>query len=325
VFLLLATAATIAFGIAYKVEDVQVFFIPAFMLAGLWAASGLVAVLDGAHAYLAAIARRSGWPPGARPWVLGGATLLVAGIFLVLPVQRAVTGYAGQDRSQDWQIYDYGADMLAHVAPGGRVVGLGGEITLLRYFRDVLGQRSDLQVTRADDEAGRRQAVEQGLAQGVPVYLTRDLPGAAARYSLGSAGPLIRVAPKAQPAGAAAGQPIGAGVVLVESLPEIRQTHAGPVLRLNLTWATNNPLKESLKVSARLLDATGRQVAAKDGVPVNFTYPTTAWVPGERVRDVYDLPRPAGGVPAPYRPLLILYRAADGSEVGRVELPPVTF
>ena len=53
----------------------------------------------------------------------------------------------------------------------------------------------------------------------------------------------------------------------------------------------------------------------------NFTYPTTAWVPGERIVDVYDLPLPSGTPGGDFSPLLILYRAADGSEVGRVQLP----
>jgi hypothetical protein len=80
---------------------------------------------------------------------------------------------------------------------------------------------------------------------------------------------------------------------------------------------------EELKVSARLLDAWGEVAAAVDGVPVHFTYPTTAWVPGETVDDCYDLYLEGGKSPGEYGGLVILYRAADGSEVGRATLPPV--
>ena len=47
---------------------------------------------------------------------------------------------------------------------------------------------------------------------------------------------------------------------------------------------------------------------------------TTTWRAGERIVDVYDLPLgpPAQG---PFTPLLILYRAADGQELGRLSLP----
>ena len=59
-------------------------------------------------------------------------------------------------------------------------------------------------------------------------------------------------------------------------------------------------------------------------MPVHFTYPTTAWVPGEPIEDVYDLPRATGCADGAYTLLLILYRAADGAEVGRLQLPAVT-
>ena len=58
--LLLGTLATVAFGLLYKVEDVGVFFIPAFMFVGLWAAFGLAPVFDSVAAMLAA--GRGRWP-----------------------------------------------------------------------------------------------------------------------------------------------------------------------------------------------------------------------------------------------------------------------
>jgi hypothetical protein len=256
--------------------------------------------------------------------VLRGWSILALALLLVSPVQRALQSFPEQDRSQSWAVYDQGQDMLAQVAQGGEIVGLGGEITLVRYFRDVLGQRPDIQVARADAEAERLAAVHVALQRGRPVYLTRDLPGASARYSLSSAGPLIQVHPKAQPAAALAGQPVGSSITLVAAQTEVRQTHSGRVLRLKPVWSTASPVKEALKVSARLLDAAGEKIVQDDRVPVNFAYPTTAWVPGEAVADVYDLAVPVATPPGLYRPLLILYRASDGSEVGRAELPPIT-
>ncbi len=170
-------------------------------------------------------------------------------------------------------------------------------------------------------------AVDAALASGVPVYLTRDLPGASARYSLDAAGPLIAVSPKAQPGGPSAappsGQPIGAGILLADAKTEVRTPHSGPVVRVTPTWVVTAPVKEQLKVSARLLDAAGKQLLQDDRVPVHFTYPTSAWVPGELVRDSYDLALPPNAPAGPYTVLLILYRATDGGEVGRVQLPPV--
>ena len=166
-------------------------------------------------------------------------------------------------------------------------------------------------------------AVDAALASGVPVYLTRDLPGASARYSLDAAGPLIAVSPKAQPAAPPSGQPIGAGILLADAKTEVRHPHGGPVVRVTPTWVATAPVQEQLKVSARLLDASGKQLLQDDRVPVHFTYPTTAWAPGELVRDSYDLALPPNAPAGLYTILLILYRGSDGGEVGRVQLPPV--
>ena len=47
VFLLLATLSQVAFASAYKVQDVEVFFLPTFMLTAVWAAWGLAPLFDG--------------------------------------------------------------------------------------------------------------------------------------------------------------------------------------------------------------------------------------------------------------------------------------
>jgi hypothetical protein len=94
--------------------------------------------------------------------------------------------------------------------------------------------------------------------------------------------------------------------------------------RFALKWTAAAPVGEELKISARLLDAAGAVVASEDAAPVRFTYPTTAWVPGEIVEDALDVRLPPGAPSGPYTPLVILYRAADGSEVGRASLGRLT-
>ena len=324
VFLLLATISQVAFASAYKVQDVEVFFLPAFMLTAVWAAWGLAPLFDGLALRGMNAARRLRPSPWLRSLIVFGWVVSLAVVMLFEPVRNTLAAFPEQNRRMSWGVYDLGADMVASVAPGGQVIGLLGETTLVRYFRDVLGQRPDVEVVPADAEAARFAAVDAALAAGKPAYLTRDLPGAAGRYSLDAAGPLIAVAPKATPGPVPNGQPVGAGVLLADARTEVRHPHAGPVVRLALTWAAAEPIVEELKVSARLVDAAGQVVAQDDRVPVHFTYPTTAWVPGERIVDVYDLPLLAGVPGGVFSPLLILYRAADGSEVGRVQLPSVT-
>ena len=172
VFLLLATVTQILFAASYKVQDVAVFFIPAFMLLCVWAAWGLAAIFDqmaqrGAHA-----GRSARLAPRWRPLLLMLWLLPVAVVMLFEPVRNSVQAWPERNRSDDWQVYDQGRDMLDSAARGGRIVGLGGEVTLVRYFRDVLGERPDVQVTRADAETDRLAAVEKALAQDEAVYLT---------------------------------------------------------------------------------------------------------------------------------------------------------
>ncbi len=321
-FLLLATVPTLAFGAAYKVQDVSVFLIPAFILVTLWAAWGLTPLFDGVAVYGAGIAHRLLLPRWIGRLLPGALAALAAAILVFEPARLAWEEFPVRDRSQTWSVYDQGMDMIAHVEPGGRVVGLLGETTLLRYFRDVLGLRPDIALTAADDEAARYEAVEAALARGEPVYLTRDLPGAASRYSLDAVGPLIAVSAKATPGAPPSGQDVGMGILLREAKTDVRTTHAGPVVRLTLAWAPTMPITEELKVSARLVGESGKVLAADDQVPVHFAYPTTAWVAGETIQDVYDLPLPADAATKPYGLLLILYRAVDASEVGRIRLPP---
>jgi hypothetical protein len=90
-------------------------------------------------------------------------------------------------------------------------------------------------------------------------------------------------------------------------------------------------LEEPFKVSARLVDAggrglaaTGQVVASVDAEPVAGAYPATAWRPGEVVADAYEIPLPAGLPPGEYTPLVIVYEPGTGAELGRAELPPVT-
>jgi len=322
VFLLLALAGQTLFAVNYKVQDVEVFLLPAFMLMAVWAAWGLAPLCDSFAQRAAVSARPLRLPRQARPLLTFLWLLPVALVLLFEPVRAAVREWPQRDRSDEWTVYDLGADMLDSAEPHGVIVGLGGETTLVRYFRDVLGRRPDLQVVWADAEDARLAAVAEVRARGAPVYLTRDLPGAAALYSLDAAGPLVAVSPKATPGAIPSGADVGGGVRWLAGRTRIRQTHAGPVVRVAVEWTAAAPVTEDLKVSARLLDAAGAVVVADDRVPVHFTYPTPAWVPGEVVEDVYDLALPADRRGA-FGVLLIVYRAADGSEVGRVELPAV--
>ncbi len=313
--LAIGVVVQVLFAVNYKVADIQVFFLPVFLLSVPFIAAALSDVWDAGTGFL------QGRLP-AKPVSIIGSVLLAA-LVLVQPVARTRAHWDALNRADDWGIYDWGADMVTQPLPEGSViVGILGETTLVRYFRNVLGMRPDLHVVPADREDARHAAIQEAMAAGRAVFITRPLAGAPERYSLDAQGPLVRVWSKGQD-----DRPQPSHAEEVSFIPGVRlagydlvprQTHSGPVVRVVLYWDVDAPLAEDYKVSARLLRADGSVAVAVDDVPVHNTYPTRYWVPGERVVDVYDLPRSEVNVS---RVLIILYRAADGSEVGRTEVP----
>jgi hypothetical protein len=307
------------FNIFYNVADIEVFFIPVFLLWAVWSGLGAMFLL----ATAAAMPHR-GWR-----WGLSAALLA---LFALLAGRLLQTGLPQLQARNTWQAHDTGIDMLRQpLEPDATVIGILGEMTLLRYFQQTEALRPDVQTLAADAEAERLAAVESALAEGRAVYLTRPLPGAPERWSLSAVGPLIRVMPQPAtdlpPDAIPLAQPVTPEISLAGyTISRAPHTGSGPApLRLTLYWQPQQPIPADLKVSARLLAADGTTLAAVDAVPVHFAYPTPAWRPGEIIADVYDLPLPPDAPPGTLTPLLIWYDPAqNAAEVGRVELPPVT-
>ncbi|MBN1136244.1 MAG: hypothetical protein JXM73_06650, partial [Anaerolineae bacterium] len=319
----LSFAAYVAFAVLYRVPDVEVFIIPAFLLAAVWIGLGLD--------WAANLARPRGPSLGLRRLMATGRLLLFLAA-AVQPLAIAAGSYSELDRSRDWIVHDYGDTVLELLPDNSTVVGLLGEMTLLRYIQ-VQELRRDIKTVVADAEAARREKVEGALAQGRTVYLTRPLPGLEADYSLSAVIGLIDVAGNvetlvrvARPASEMPAMPFPVEVRPVEGLRLLgygvkeRRAHDRAWAELALWWRTPRGLGQRFKISARLVNADGVTVAAVDAEPVANTYPTTAWRPGEIVTDVYDIPLPAGLPPGDYAPTLVVYDPATTLELGRTEL-----
>jgi hypothetical protein len=310
-----------AFNLFYRVSDIEVFFIPPFLLWAVWSGLGVV--------FLGQMAGRV-IVNSQRITLAAAALILVIFAFSLFQLVRSnLPVLAARNTGQ---VHDYGLDMLEQLVPErAAIVGILGEMTLLRYFQQTENRRPDLETIAADAEADRLTAVEKLLAEGKTVYLTRELPGAPERWSLSAVGPLIRVNPQSvtasPPMEIGLNQPVTSEISLL-GYNISQPLHSGPgptPVRLTLFWQVTAPVTASLKVSARLLNPAGETAASVDAVPVHFAYPTTAWRPGEIVADVYDLALPAGIPPSSYTPLLIWYDPAqNAAEVGRVELEPLT-
>ncbi len=216
-----------------------------------------------------------------------------------------------------------GRDILAQPLPdNAQLIGLLGEITYLHYLQETQGLSPTVESVAlpTDPASARIAAVERALAEGKRPFLTRELPGAGERWTLSALGPLIEVqaTPQTQPPAALwpLGLPLGEAVTLAAWTRSPIADSTGE--RLTLAWRVNAPLTDSLKVSARLVGAGGETLAQQDQIPVHNAYPTTLWQPGSVLLDSYTLPAPPAG--AHY--LVILYRAADGSEIARAEWQP---
>lgn len=81
---------------------------------------------------------------------------------------------------------------------------------------------------------------------------------------------------------------------------------------LELTWGSRRTLSESLRLFVHALDADARIVAQWDGVPVDWTRPTTGWVKGEYITTSHAFPLPTGE----YSVAVGWYRPASGERIG---------
>ncbi len=324
----LSFVAYVAFAVLYRVPDVEVFCIPAFLLIAIWIGLGLDWAAD--------LSRPRGPSRGLRRLMAIGRLLLFLAAILQ-PLSIAARHYTDLDQSRNWIASDYGRYVLEQPLPdNSTVVGLLGEMTLLRYVQETEGLRRDIQTVAADGEAVRREKVDEALSQGRAVYLTRPLPGLEAGYSLSAVTGLIDIAGDVetlvrvvQPSLEVPDMPFPVKARPVEGLRllgygvEEHGAHDRAWARLSLWWRTPDGLGQRLKVSARLVNAGGQTVAAMDAEPVANTYPTTAWRPGEVVTDVYEIPLPAGLPPGNYTPTVVVYDPNTGLERGRAELAPV--
>jgi 4-amino-4-deoxy-L-arabinose transferase-like glycosyltransferase len=60
-------------------------------------------------------------------------------------------------------------------------------------------------------------------------------------------------------------------------------------IKLTLIWKALRAIGEDYTVFTHVLDRSGQQIAGKDNQPVNGTYPTSHWMPGEYVIDEYEI------------------------------------
>lgn len=74
--------------------------------------------------------------------------------------------------------------------------------------------------------------------------------------------------------------------------PEPGDIGPGDTLRISVVWRAESETDTSYRVFVHLVDREGRLVAQCDGVPSEWSRPTTSWLPGEYITDVHTLTVP---------------------------------
>ncbi len=86
-------------------------------------------------------------------------------------------------------------------------------------------------------------------------------------------------------------------------------------IRLTLYWQALKPMQSSYTMFTHLLDPQGRLVAQQDNLPVQGTRPTTGWVSGEIVADVYTLALGSDERVGTFQIEVGLYEATNGERL----------
>jgi hypothetical protein len=148
------------FNLFYNAGDIEVFFIPSFVLWAAWSGMGAAFLLQAAVQ-----ANGRATVNGQRSMVNSqyltfAVSTLVLAIFIFVIFQLFQTNQPILAARNTWQVHDHGLDLLQQPLPkNAAIVGILGEMTLLRYFQQTEIRRPDIETVAADVEADRLDAV----------------------------------------------------------------------------------------------------------------------------------------------------------------------
>ena len=89
----------------------------------------------------------------------------------------------------------------------------------------------------------------------------------------------------------------------------------GGTLTLTLYWRASREMDESYTVFTHVVAPDGSISGQKDNPPINGSYPTDLWLPGEVVVDAYEIPIVAGAVPGEHVLEVGMYIAETGARL----------
>lgn len=103
---------------------------------------------------------------------------------------------------------------------------------------------------------------------------------------------------------------LGDSVLFLGYNLESIEGHPGGSLHLTLYWQALAQMGTSYTVFTHLVDEEGHIWGQKDGVPGNWTLPTTSWIEGEYIKDEYEIPIKEDAPPGDYLIEIGMYDAS---------------
>ncbi len=320
--LALALVAEAGFAFNYRVSDVYVHFLTTFLLLAIFLAAGADALLSVASRF------------EFRHWKVAVTAPLAGLLLLLLPLGLFEANYSVNDLSNKWDAYDYGVEILNQpLEKNATIIGIQGEVSLVRYLQENAGLRPDVETFAADKEEARLAAVERAIAKNQVVYLTRPLKGVAERYSLASFGPLVRVLPRpmlqAPSISSRVDKDFGGSLKLLgydldtthlEPIPGRWHASNGRQINVTLYWQVLDKIPSDAMVSVKVLGKELHAVGQIDHRPVQSAYPTTNWRVGEIITDSYAVPVFLGTPPGAYTVNVTLYDSQSGDPIAATDL-----
>jgi len=114
------------------------------------------------------------------------------------------------------------------------------------------------------------------------------------------------------------GVPFAQGITLLGYDVQAPMVQPGKTITVTLYWQTKQQIATSYKVSVQMLSVDLRIMAQDDSIPVRWTYPTTAWLPGEVITDEHVLTITSGAAPGGHTLIAVLYNEQSAQRL-RVE------
>jgi hypothetical protein len=305
--------ALVGFCLVYTIGDIRVLFIPAFLIAVLWAAIGVAA--------LCWLASRL---PGLPVSLARALPITLAVAACVLPAWLGTGRFAAMDRSHSTGVETAWRAILANPLPQDAILVTDNrdEIMPMWYFQyggDSAAVRRDLLglfplITPEYPTIGH--ILDLALGTGRPVYLIKEMPGLDVKVRVQPEAGLWRVlgtSAEREPAHRL-GAELGGALLLVgyDLAPET--PGPGESLEVSLRWEALGALSAVYHSYVHLLDAEGNKVVQSDRQPGGVYYPTTKWRVDERLLDRHALAVPEDAPPGAYHLVAGMYKLdADGT------------